>query len=606
MRTRDVGRWAYSFIFAVAASLAVAACGGAGGNEAGGDASLPNNGFHQSFLQDGGKHPPVTNSCTPRTCQDLGYTCGTNSDGCGGTIDCGSCATPDYCGGGGFSKCGNPLTPPDGGPICTPKTCMDLGYTCGPNSDGCGHEIDCGTCVSPAFCGGGGKFSVCGGDLTKSADGGAKCAPITCATLGNTCAAQGDGCGGMVGPCGTAACTPPQFCGGGGFNICGGNGTSLDAGVPPMCVRTTCTTLGNTCGVQGDGCGGTVGPCGTGACTDPTFCGGGGFNKCGGNNGLNPDGGVACKIKTCADYPGVNCGQESDGCGGLTASCGTCTDPQYCGGAGAGKCGGNNGLGADGGIACSKKTCASYPAGTCGAQSDGCGGLTAVCGTCTNPQFCGGAGPNQCGGNNGLSPDGGLSCTPKTCANYPGANCGPESNGCGGLTATCGAWACVAPQYCGGGGFDICGGTTGRNSDGGIICNPKTCASQGYNCGSGGDGCGNPIGPCGPLGGACPAGQFCGGGGTNVCGTTGSCSALCQGQKTCAGGVLASIHGTVNAATPAIYLAAGVTVGDPVPNVLVYVPNKPVLAFLPRASENAAQQCGSCNQDVSGDPLVQA
>ena len=60
---------------------------------------------------------------------------------------------------------------------------------------------------------------------------------------------------------------------------------------------------------------------------------------------------------------------------------------------------------------CTPLTCANYPTGTCGQQSDGCGGLTANCGTCMAPQTCGGGGtPNMCG-----APDAG-SCTPMTCA----------------------------------------------------------------------------------------------------------------------------------------------------------------------------------------------
>ena len=36
-------------------------------------------------------------SCTPATCQSLGKTCGTWSDGCGGTLQCGSCPNQQIC-----------------------------------------------------------------------------------------------------------------------------------------------------------------------------------------------------------------------------------------------------------------------------------------------------------------------------------------------------------------------------------------------------------------------------------------------------------------------------------------------------------------------------
>src|SRR5581483_11490699 len=110
------------------------------------------------------------------------------------------------------------------------------------------------------------------------------------------------------------------------------------------------------------------------------------------------------------------------------------------------------GGGGSGGGMCTPKTCANFPKGTCGAQSDGCGGLTANCGTCTSPQFCGG------GGNNGKLPDGGVvtKCIPATCQSL-GYTCGQAGDGCGGIIGPCGP-ACVAPQACGGGGNpNVCG-----------------------------------------------------------------------------------------------------------------------------------------------------
>ena len=97
------------------------------------------------------------------------------------------------------------------------------------------------------------------------------------------------------------------------------------------------------------------------------------------------------------------------GCGGLPAICGSCTPPQSCGGGGVpSKCGGAP--------LCTPKTCASYPAGTCGAVSDGCGGLTANCGSCTAPAICGGGGvPSSCGGG-GPPPCVGLACKQVVCA----------------------------------------------------------------------------------------------------------------------------------------------------------------------------------------------
>ena len=102
--------------------------------------------------------PPPPQNCTPLTCKQQNIGCGPAGDGCGGQITCGSCPGKDTCGGGGvYAQCGYP----DAG-SCTPRTCQDLGYDCGDNGDGCGGTIHCGSCTAPQICGGGGKFSVCG------------------------------------------------------------------------------------------------------------------------------------------------------------------------------------------------------------------------------------------------------------------------------------------------------------------------------------------------------------------------------------------------------------------------------------------------------------
>jgi hypothetical protein len=50
----------------------------------------------------------------------------------------------------------------DSGSACVPKTCASLGYNCGSATDGCGGSLSCGTCTAPETCGGGGQTSVCG------------------------------------------------------------------------------------------------------------------------------------------------------------------------------------------------------------------------------------------------------------------------------------------------------------------------------------------------------------------------------------------------------------------------------------------------------------
>ena len=218
MGTRQVGRLISAAVFSGAAFLIAVACGSSATNTPTGafDASTFDGSSGLGFSADSGGN---SSSCTPTTCAALGFDCGVNADGCGGTVDCGACSAPEMCGVGGFSKCGNPSITADGSVNCTPKTCADLGYDCGKASDGCGNAIDCSAtpCSGNAYCGGGG-FDKCGGDVNDA--GGPACTLRTCASLGYDCGAAIDGCGGTL-SCGT--CTAPLVCGAGKPNVCGSN-----------------------------------------------------------------------------------------------------------------------------------------------------------------------------------------------------------------------------------------------------------------------------------------------------------------------------------------------------------------------------------------------
>jgi hypothetical protein len=80
--------------------------------------------------------------CTPTTCAAEGKTCGTIADGCGGTVECGSCISPQTCGGG------NPGTPGVCG--CTKATCA--AGQCGQPAEGCGGTLDCVPAVESNSC----------------------------------------------------------------------------------------------------------------------------------------------------------------------------------------------------------------------------------------------------------------------------------------------------------------------------------------------------------------------------------------------------------------------------------------------------------------------
>jgi hypothetical protein len=62
-------------------------------------------------------------ACVPKTCEQLGETCGKHDDGCGAQADCGVCEA------------------------CVPKTCQQLGKSCGEHDAGCGKKADCGACA---------------------------------------------------------------------------------------------------------------------------------------------------------------------------------------------------------------------------------------------------------------------------------------------------------------------------------------------------------------------------------------------------------------------------------------------------------------------------
>ncbi len=154
----------FALAAAIAALVAAAACGSRTGllpGESPLDASVD-----VSVPLDARVDVKAVAHCSPRTCAQLGYQCGSNGDGCGNRIECGSCPEPQFCGGAGFSQCGGGFgLGPDGGPICTPTTCQKLGFTCGYAGDGCGGVLQCGICQYPDVCGGGGKPGHCGNTL---------------------------------------------------------------------------------------------------------------------------------------------------------------------------------------------------------------------------------------------------------------------------------------------------------------------------------------------------------------------------------------------------------------------------------------------------------
>ena len=123
-------------------------------------------------------------SCTPKTCQQLGKSCGMWSDGCGGYVSCGDCGEGKTCSNEGVCvttkeceanekgclsettrwECVNYkksyIDCPTGyvcnGGICTStcvsKSCSELGFECGYQKDNCGKDLNCGSCPLGRTC----------------------------------------------------------------------------------------------------------------------------------------------------------------------------------------------------------------------------------------------------------------------------------------------------------------------------------------------------------------------------------------------------------------------------------------------------------------------
>jgi hypothetical protein len=157
----------------------------------------PGNGKN-GFIDADSKTDNFKVECVLTTCDAQMATCGSISDGCGGTLSCGTCPDGDTC---TNNVC-----------VCTPTTCEAQHASCGSISDGCGGTLCCGSCPDGYTCSGDRRD----GSLSCVPN---PCVPDTCAAHWFDCGTIPDGCGGTL-DCGT--CTGTYTCGGGGTpNVCG-------------------------------------------------------------------------------------------------------------------------------------------------------------------------------------------------------------------------------------------------------------------------------------------------------------------------------------------------------------------------------------------------
>jgi hypothetical protein len=508
--------------------------------------------------------------------------CGQVPDNCGAFLSCNTCEVGLICGQSAPNKCGAP--PPV---VCTPKPIGEIcSGKCGAVSDGCSSVVTCDGSNGGVTCG---ASQACAS--SACADTVSPCTPLSCTDKMHQCGDDGDGCGGIL-HCGD--CSTGKQC------MFASSGNTCQDVPPPQCTKTAivdaCT---NTCGIVGDGCGGTL-DCESSpmtACPTGQTCGGSGIaNQCG-------SGGQACVPLAATVVCDGKCGTQSDGCGNAIA-CNASNGGAVCDALAGESCGGGGMPNVCGKPPCTPKTMAELCPATgsnksCGRQPDGCGNLV-DCGGCASDQQCGLFTPSICG----TIP----TCQPIAVATACAGKCGVVPDGCGG-SYTCdssnGGVVCSGNEYCGANAqANKCGAPP-------VSCVPKTCAELGHSCGLASDGCGHVLN-CWPTcsvsdpscSGACSSNAAC------LADTTTGAQSCVSGGPTCTGSLCSSVPTSCAANTSTKLTGTVVTPGRsvngttinrlPVPNAIVYIPAEPSVAlpsFIEGVQTGNSASCGRCGDE---------
>ena len=395
-------------------------------------------GYHWLDPTNAGDFTCVTDlACEPTTCRKEGKNCGTLDDGCGTTLSCGTCATPNTCGGGGEVN------------VCGPESCS----TADPCSQGC--------CGADAVCKGGSSATACGAagacvDCTAEPSGHrcltgvCGCNTTTDCGFGDVCDVQGHLCVPACDAtsCETGCCDDSGFCATGtGAQSCGSSGMCVDcstASIGKACVNGTCgcnTTsdcpTGRACNLATKTCTTTCSAsqaCNGGCCNNGTCTTGSSTSTCG-YNGLACDN---CAVSTdgdsCMSGPsGYHCGCTSavwdcpvgKACNPTTRQCTSdcsASSPCHGGCCSAGRCAPGTATNACGEDGSTCDSCAGCNRGTvCRASTDG-----GYCG-CNNADDCS---ASACWDHNSCAYLSFLGGT--VCCGAEGASCGSSEDCCSG------------------------------------------------------------------------------------------------------------------------------------------------------------------------------
>ena len=452
--------------------------------------------------------------CDPITCAERGAECGPLDNGCGKTIQCGTCDAPAVC-------------DENENACCTPRTCASVDAECGELPDQCGGVIDCGRCPEGETCS---TDFQCGTETFECpseacAPGGSDeecCLELESCSWTTVCGRQGSIDCSLYLTCDTAErCDAwqevPEY-GGGNVARC-------------RCYddqRRTCAGEGAECGTIEDGCGNEV-DCGATCPGQGEVCH---LNKC-------------CLPATCQGEGVDYCGTRNLGCGVTDYDCGSCAEP----------------------FGCQSGVCVCHATTSCEAEGAECGVIFDGCETVTCPDQC--TGQEACDGTQCV-------CQPLT--ECPGAyECGTIPDGCDTGTVSCGAACedgltcvenmcecvpitteCDATYECGVI-LDECGNEISCGTcEAGYECNESTheceCVTEplacpeGAECGTAENGCGETLDcggdcaenqqctanvcECVEAAPTCPEGAECGSV-SNTCGETVDCGGECPSGESC-------------------------------------------------------------------------